>query len=163
MLMGAAAAGAQTSEPARTTIERQTQVHDRLTITTRDGAQSKGQLIDAGVDALVLEAADGQRSFAYREIDRVQRHNNGIVLGVVVGAGAGLAAGLPLRARWNNEGGNGDRLLAACLVAGIGLGALLDALEGIDRTIYRRAPDSRAGFDLQPNHGGGSLRWSVRW
>ena len=39
----------------------------------------------------------------------------------------------------------------------------LDALEGIDRTIYRRAPDSRAGFDLQPNHGGGSLRWFVRW
>ena len=42
------------------------------------------------------------------------------MLGLIIGAGAGLAAGLPLRSWANNEAGDGDRVLATFLAAGIG-------------------------------------------
>jgi hypothetical protein len=162
-LVGVSTAGAQTVDLTRTTIEQKAKSGDRLTITTRDGAQSKGRLVDVGSDKLVLQAADGQRSFAYNDIDRVRRYKNGIVLGVLIGAGAGLAVGLPLRSWGNNEGADGDRVLATFLAAGIGVGTGLDALAGSNRTIYRRPPDARSGFDLQPKKGGGAVRWTMTW
>jgi hypothetical protein len=163
VLVGVSTAGAQTADLTRTTIEREARAGDRLTITTRDGAQSKGRLVDVGIDALVLQAADGQRSFAYNDIDRVRRYKNGIVLGVLIGTGAGLVAGLPMRSWAHNEGADGDRILAICLAAGIGVGTGLDALAGSNRTIYRRPPGARSGIDLQPKKGGGAVRWTVSW
>ena len=163
VIVGVSTAGAQTVDPARTTIEGNAKAGDRLTITTRDGAQSKGRLVDVGIDALVLQAADGQRSFAYHDIDRVRRYKNGIVLGVLIGTGAGLAVGLPLRSWWNNEGADGDRILATFLAAGIAAGTGLDALAGSNRTIYQRPPAARSGSDLQAKKGGGAVRWTVSW
>jgi hypothetical protein len=163
VLVGTSTAGAQTPDPARTTIERNAMAGDRLTITTRDGVQSKGRLVDVGMDALVLQAADGQRSFAYNDIDRVRRYKNGIVLGLLIGSGAGLVAGLAMRSWANNEGADGDRIFALWLAAGAGVGMGLDALAGSNRTIYRRPADARSGFDLQPKKGGGAVRWTVRW
>jgi hypothetical protein len=162
-LVGVSTAGAQDVDLTRTTIEQKAKAGDRLTITTRDGAQSKGRLVDVGIDALFLQAADGQRSFAYDDIGRVRRHKNGIVLGLIIGAGAGLAAGLPLRSWANNETGDGDRVLAMFLAVGIGAGVGLGALAGGSRTIYRRPPDARSGLDLQPKKGGGAVRWTVSW
>jgi len=163
VIVGTSTAGAQTADPTRTTIERKAKAGDRLTITTRDGAQSKGRLVDVGIDALVLQAADGQRSFAYNDIDRVRRFKNGIVLGVLIGTGAGLVAGLAMRSWAHNEGADGDRIFAIWLAAGIGVGTGLDALAGSNRTIYRRPPEARRGFDLQPKKGGGAVRWTVSW
>ena len=163
VLVGVSTAGAQAVDPTRTTIEQEAKAGDRLTITTRDGAHSKGRLVDVGGDALVLRAADGQRSFAYHDIDRVRRHKNGIMLGLIIGTGAGLAAGLPMRSWANNEAADGDRVLATFLAIGIGVGVGLDALAGSNRTIYRRPPDARSGLDLQPKKGGGAVRWTVSW
>jgi len=160
-LVGVSTAGAQTVELARTTIEQKAKSGDRLTITTRDGARSKGRLVDVGSDTLVLQAADGQRSFAYNDIDRVRRHKNGIMLGLIIGTGAGLAAGLPLRSWANNETGDGDRVLATFLAVGIAAGVGIDALAGSNRTIYRRPPEARSGLDLQPKKGGGAVRWTL--
>jgi hypothetical protein len=163
VLVGVPAAAAQTADPARTAIERKARTGDRLTITTRDGAQSKGRLVDAGVDALVLQDKDGQRSFTYNDIDHVRRYRNGVVLGAIIGTAAGLAFGLPLRSWAGNESADGDRILAICMATGIGIGAGLDALAGINRTIYRRPRDAGGGFDLQPKKGGGAVRWTVSW
>jgi hypothetical protein len=162
-LVGVSTAGAQTVELARATIDREAKAGDRLTITTRDGTHSKGRLVDVGSDALVLRAARGQRSFAYDDIDRVRRHKNGILLGLIIGAGAGLAVGLPMRSWANNETGDGDRILTTFLAAAIGAGVGLDALAGSNRTIYRRPPDARSGLDLQSKKGGGAVRWTVSW
>lgn len=162
-LVGGSTAAAQSPEQARSAIEQRANPGDRLTITTRDGTQSKGRLVDVGVDALVVQAADGPRKFAYDDIDRVRRHKNTILIGALIGAGAGLAVGLPLRRRANNEAADGDRILTACLVAGTGVGALLSALSGTSRTIYRRLPAAGNGLALQPTKGGGAVRWTVGW
>lgn len=156
-------ASAQSADLARAAIERKADTGDRLTITTRDGAQSKGRLLDVGVDALVVQAADGPRKFAYDDIERVRRHKNRILIGTLAGAGAGLAVGLPLRRRANNEGADGDRILTAFLVGGTGVGALLSALSGTSQTIYQRPPDARSGFEIQPKKSGGAVRWTVSW
>ena len=92
-LLGGSTAAAQAPEQARSTIEQKASPGDRLTITTRDGTQSKGRLVDVGVDALIVQAADGPRKFAYDDIDRVRRHKNTILIGALWGAGAGLAVG----------------------------------------------------------------------
>jgi len=59
-----------------------------------------------------------------------------LVIGAGIGAGAGLAGGVPLRARLNNEGGAGDAALAGAVAAGAGLGALAGLPKGY-KTIYR--------------------------
>jgi hypothetical protein len=162
-LVGVSTVAAQAPEQARSTIEQKANPGDRLTITTRDGTQSKGRLVDVGVDALVVQAADGLRKFAYDDIDRVRRHKNTILIGALIGAGSGLAVGLPLRRRANNEAADGDRILTAFLVAGTGVGALLSALSGTSRTIYRRLPAAGSGLALQPKKRGAAVRWTVGW
>jgi hypothetical protein len=162
-LVGVSTAAAQAPDQARSTIEQKANPGDRLTITTRDGARSKGRLVDVGADALVVQAADGHRRVSYTDIIEVRGYRNRIPLGVAIGAGAGFLAGAPLRSWANNEGADGDRILTTFLVAGTGLGALLAALSGNSRAIYRRPPDAGSGLDLQPQKGGGAVRWTVRW
>ena len=156
-------ASAQTGDPTRTAIEDRATPGDRLTITTLGGARSTGRLVDTDVDALILQAGDTRQSFAYADIDRVQRHKNGILLGALIGTGVGLLFGVPLRSWANNEQAGGDEILAICLAAGIGIGTGIDALGRSDHTIYRRSVTARSGFALQGQRGGGVLRWTARW
>ncbi len=162
VLAGASIASAQTGDPTRTAIEGRATAGDRLTITTRDGVRSTGRLVDTSLDSLMLRSGDGQRSFAYADIDRVQRHKNGVALGALIGTGVGLLFGTALRSWANNESADGDRIFAICLASGIGIGTGIDALAGSTRTIYRR-PAARTGLDLQPQKGGGAVGWTVRW
>jgi hypothetical protein len=162
-VIGIPPAQAQSAADTRTTIERKVKPGDRLTITGADGMPVEGRLLVTGVDTLVVRAADGERAFAYGDIDRVRRRNNGVIVGAIVGTAAGLAVGLPLRTWWNNEGSDGDRILWTFLAAGAGIGTSLDALMTSNRTVYRRPRPGRAGLEVQPQNRGGVVRWSATW
>jgi len=91
----------------------------------------------------------------------VDRYRNRVLLGPLTGLGGGLAAGLPLRTRFNNEGDNGDAWLALMVGLGAGFGTVADLFNGSTQTIYSRGPDASVRLQLIPVRGG--LGVGARW
>ncbi len=98
----------------------------------------------------------------FGDIDRVRRRRNGVVVGAVVGLGAGLTFGIPARMLVNNENGNGDATLLALVGIGVGTGLLVDGLLSVNRTIYRRSA-SLVHLSVEPQIGGSAVRVTGRW
>lgn len=84
-----------------------------------------------------------------------------MLLGAIIGAGAGFAAGIPLAMLLNNETGEGAQALTSMTLLGLGAGIGLDALLSTDRTIYDRS--SHARFEFVPHRAGGSMRLALTW
>ncbi len=162
ILVAGAEARAQGATDAREAIERQSRGGDRLTIDTRQGPTLKGRLVSMAADALVLDIGGRQQSVPFGDIDRVRRRRNGVVVGAVVGLGAGLTFGIPARMLVNNENGNGDSALLAMVGIGVGTGMLVDGLLSVNRTIYRRSASS-VRFGVEPQIGGAAIRVTARW
>jgi hypothetical protein len=154
-------AAAQSDDQVRGAVLQGANLGDRITVTLKDGAEMRGRLIDTK-DGLVLRHGADQRTFTFTEIDTVTRSKNGLILGPIIGAAAGVAIGLPLRTRLNNEGENGDKALTVLVVSGVAIGTLLDALIGSERTVYRR-PGSGTAFVIAPTTGGITARWQKAW
>ena len=154
-------ATAQTDADARGAVLQGANLGDRLTVTLRDGARMHGRLIDTR-DGLVLRHRDDQRTFSFGDLETVTRRKNGLILGPIIGTAAGLAIGLPVRTRLNNEGENGDKALTVLVVSGVAIGTLLDALMGSERTVYRR-PRTGTVFSIAPARGGVTARWQRAW
>lgn len=163
LLLAASPSAAQVASPqVRDDIQRNTRPGDRLTLDIRGGPEVRGRLLSTGADALVLERDGQQQSFEYVSIDRVRRRRNGVWLGTIIGLGAGLAAGLPMRELANNETGGGGADLAKMVALGVGAGILVDGLLSRNRTIYRR-PASPLGIAVAPHKAGGAIHVSARW
>jgi hypothetical protein len=162
ILVAGGEARGQGETDAREAIERQSRGGDRLTIDTRQGLTLEGRLVSHGADALVLDIGEREQSVAFGQIDRVRRRRNGVIVGAIVGLGAGLTVGLPARMLVNNEAGNGDSVLLAMVGIGVGTGVLVDGLLSANRTIYRRSATS-VRFGVAPQSGGASMRVTARW
>ena len=91
------------------------------------------------------------------------RRHNRFLFGPLVGLGAGLAIGLPAKTRFDNEGREGDVILAWTVGVGVVVGSLIDAVNGRDRTIFARTPGIVRGLQVLPSAGGAEVRWAVRW
>jgi hypothetical protein len=162
MLAGAAEVRAQAAAGARDAVERRTRIGDRLTIDARDGSATEGRLVSVTADALVLDSAGRKQSFTYGDIDRIRRRRNGIVLGAIIGTGAGVALGLPPKMLGDVEGGNGTAALLTVTAIGAGVGIALDAVLSLNRTVYRRSSRD-VTFDVAPRTGGAAMRVIARW
>jgi hypothetical protein len=134
---------------------------DRLTVTTGSGATFRGRLLEQTADAVVLRSDGRERAIARGEIERVTERRNRFLLGPLIGLAAGLAAGMPLKTRFDNEAANGDALLALCVGLGVATGVVIDLTNGTDRTIYSRRTVSR--LQLHPARRGAGLRWTLEW
>ena len=161
--IGVTDVSAQSAAEVRAAIERKVRPGDRVTVAAADGTETRGRLLLTGVDTLVVEGEGGQRAFEYRDIDRIRRRKNGVILGAVIGTAAGLAVGLPFGALWDNEVGGGSQIVAMCVLIGAGAGTGLDALFGSNRTVYRKPRATRSGFDLRPHNRGAVMSWSAAW
>jgi hypothetical protein len=129
---------------------------DRLTVTTAGGAEFSGRLMLDNAGELVLRSNDRTQAIAHADVVRVERRRNRFLFGPILGLGAGLAAGLPLKRRFDNEGANGDALLALSVGLGVGLGTVIDLFNGSQRTIYSRgqAPRGSTAFQVAPTGSG---------
>lgn len=155
------AVAAQSDADVRGAVLQGANLGDPITVTLKDGARMRGRLIDTK-DGLVLRHGGDQRTFAFTDIETVTRSKNGLILGPLIGAAAGVAIGLPVRTRLNNEGENGDKALTVLVVSGVAIGTLLDALMGSERTVYRR-PGAGTAFMVAPTRGGITARWQKAW
>jgi hypothetical protein len=127
---------------------------DRLTITTSSGDRVRGRLLREASSALTIRADGRDATLPYTDIVRVDRYRNRVLLGPLIGLGGGLAAGLPLRTRFNNEGGNGDGWLALMVGLGVGFGTVADLFNGSTETVYSRGAGTSARFAVLPVRGG---------
>jgi len=153
------AASAQAGGPL---LSPATSPGDRITVTTVDGAQVTGRLLRDGAGTLVLGSNDGEQPIPHAEINRVTRFHNRFLFGPLIGLGAGLAVGVPAKQRFDNEAADGNTVLAWSVGLGLAVGALIDLVNGSDRTIYARpGPVSRLQF--QTARGSAEVGWAVVW
>ncbi|MEO5896639.1 MAG: hypothetical protein ABIS06_13155 [Vicinamibacterales bacterium] len=164
MLLLAAATGARAQDVSttRNTLDRATRTGDTLTIETREGVKVEGRLVGIGTDSLLLNTAGAERPFAYKDLDRVRRRRNGVLLGAVIGLGAGIALGILPRMILNNEGADGDLALIGVAAIGLGTGVAIDGLVSRNRMIFRRS-EGPVRLGVEPLRGGASVRVGVRW
>jgi hypothetical protein len=162
ILVASAEANAQGAIDTREAIDRRSRSGDRLTIDTRQGGTLEGRLVNSTADELMLDIEGRARSVRFDEIARVRRRRNGILLGAIVGLGAGLTFGIPVRMLVNNETGDGNSALLTMVGIGVGTGVLVDGLLSVNRTIYRRS-DTSVRFGVLPTIGGAAIRVTARW
>ena len=134
---------------------------DKLTITTRDFREIKGRFLTAGNDIIVLAREGGETRLRWSDVDRVKRRRNGVLLGAIIGAGAGVATGIPVAMLAENEHGEGAEALTSMILLGLGAGIGVDALLSTNRTVYDRR--SQARLHLLPQRGGGAVRVGLTW
>ena len=134
--------------------------NDRLTLTTDSGTKIEGKLIEATPDQIVLNLKGGPQQIPASRILKVQRKHNGVFLGAVIGAAAGILPALTLSAYLHNEGGDSAMALAP-IGLGVGVGIGIDALLSTKKTMYERNPNQRLTLSpvLDRNRLGARVAW----
>jgi hypothetical protein len=136
---------------------------DRLTVRTTTGQAFSGRLTGESDSVLVLESKGGERRIRQADVEQVNRRRNRILFGPLIGLGAGIAAGIPLKKLADNETGDGNSDLAKMVALGVGVGTIIDLFTRSNKTIYRRRGSSSAGFAFQPRKNGAVVRWTSSW
>lgn len=149
------------AQDVRDAIDDNARPGDRLTITTRDDREITGRFVLGRDDVLVLSQEGHEAQLRWSDIDRVERRRNGVLLGAILGAGAGVATGIPVAMLVENERGEGAKALTSMILLGLGAGIGIDALLSTNRTVYDRRSQTR--LELLPQNGGGSVRVSLTW
>ena len=126
---------------------------------TASGEHVRGRLLRDDATALTIRSEGRDATLPHTDIVRVDRYRNRVLIGPLVGLAGGLAAGLPLKRRFDNEGENGNAWLALSVGLGVGFGTVVDLFNGSTKTIYSRGASAR--FTVVPLRGGMGI--GVRW
>jgi hypothetical protein len=127
---------AQELEGAERDLGRRLRTGDRVWVEINTTDVRTGRVLEVANGMLRLAADGTEESIAVRSIWRVQRKQNGIVLGTLIGAGVGFALGLPIAAIGANEGTEVASPLLFMTGVGAAAGAGLDAVLWRKRTVY---------------------------
>lgn len=109
-----------------------------------------GRVLGVANGMLTLATDGTEESIPVSHIWRVQRKQNGIALGMLVGAGVGFALGLPIAAIGANEGTGVAGPLLFMTGVGAAVGTGLDALLWRKRTVYT---SWQSGLVVRPSLG----------
>ena len=135
---------------------------DKVTVDTSAG-MLQGRLLELTADALVLDTDVGPRRIDAAEIDRIARRRKGVLLGTLIGLGAGAAAGVALNSWFENEGNDATAEVATVIAIGAGTGLAIDYAIDLPRTVYVR--DRRVAWSVEPRllTGSAGLRLHARF
>ncbi len=125
-------------------LQQKLKVNDTVIVTSEDGSKATGQLIDISTERITLREGSSQRTIPAPQITQVQQRKNGIVLGTVVGALAGVPVGILAGQYAYNEAGDAGAAAIFPIAAGAGNGLAIDAILWKPRTLYSRQPTTRA-------------------
>jgi hypothetical protein len=123
-------------DPAEAALARRLKAGERVWVEISTSDVRTGRVLGVGDGVLKLRADGREEDIPVSRIWRVQRKQNGIVLGTLIGAGVGFAFGLPVASLVANEGGGSAYPLLFMTGVGAAAGAGLDALLWRKRTVY---------------------------
>ena len=127
---------AQERENAASPLGERLRTGDRVWVEISTTDVRTGRVLGVANGVLRLAADGTEEDIPVNSIWRVQRKQNGIVLGTLIGAGVGFALGLPIAAIGANEGTGVASPLLFMTGVGAAAGAGLDALLWRKRTVY---------------------------
>jgi hypothetical protein len=161
----ASAAWAQTAETVRQDLETPLLPGTTVWITDTAGREQKTRIVDLTGDIVTTTTDGGLHRVRMADVTRVRaRHNDSVVNGALIGAGAAVATGLflcRLTEPWENCRDDVGPMVRIGAV-GAGIGMAIDALIRGRKTIYE-APDGSARVHAAPTIGrrGGGLQFSL--
>jgi hypothetical protein len=121
---------------------------ESVVITTQDGKRIEGRFVDVSLARIALSRDDERQEVPSQQVTRVQVRRNGMRLGPVIGALAGLGFGLALGSASSNEGGSAGVGVALGVGIGAGAGLAIDALLVRPRTVFERTSEGRSALSL---------------
>ena len=130
------AALARQGEDAASALDRKLRTGDRVWVEISTTDVRTGRVLGVVDGDLRLTVDGSEERIPVSSIWRVQRKQNGIVLGTLIGTGVGFALGLPIAAIGANEGTGVASPLVFMSAVGAAAGAGLDALLWRKRTVY---------------------------
>jgi hypothetical protein len=104
-------------------------------LTTIGGDKIKGRMLEVSPDRIVLQQNGGFRTVDAAQIQKVQKHKNGVLLGAMIGAGSMIPVSLALSSYAYNEGASQG---GAFVPIALGVGMGIDAIIGSNKTLYYR-------------------------
>ena len=118
-------------------------VGDSIVVTTDTGGEVRGRFLSVSPTGIVLHVNEVQQQLPPSQVSRIQVRRNGVLLGALIGAGAGVPFGLALKSWAHNEGGSEAAALAVPIAAGLGAGIAIDAFLVRPRTVFDRVSSAR--------------------
>ena len=155
--------GGALPSPAQDTfadLNRKLDPGDTLIVNDTNGHRTRGSLVELTPSSLVLFTDGTRRTFGVSEVERVQRRKNGVLLGLLIGAGCGAALGAIVYGL-DEDNSAAAAVWSVAIGAGIGLG--VDAVVVVPRTVYRRPASAGLApmpFDATAGGGGPGVRLS---
>lgn len=147
-----------------------------VSITDDQGRQVQGKIRALTADGLTLLVDGTTADVAYDRIVRIDRPNDGLANGALIGLGVGAGLGLAVIASEDqsdclpatffcSDTGTGGYVAGALLLGGLGtaVGVGIDALIHRDREIYRRGGGAVATIAPVLGHGVRGAVLSVTW
>ena len=163
---------AQAASPDADTIRRRVKDGQKIVVTDDQGRTLSGRIGELSPDALMLLVGRDTTKVPYDRIVSIDRPRDrlwdGALVGLVVGAGIGLAGAVAAASddpNWGSPSPAHVALVAPPMLGGIGaaIGVGVDAAIRRDSNLYRRTGSTRISLSpaLGPRHR--SVAISVRW
>jgi hypothetical protein len=125
---------------------------DKVTLVDTSGNGTKGRIERIASDSLAIRVGDEVRSFAEKDIRQISRkRQDAIWNGILIGAGVGFGASLPLYLGFAEDDETGLAFGASALwgLIGAGIGAVVDASVTQKQLVYFR-PGSKISWSVRP-------------
>jgi len=128
--------------------------NDSIVVTTADGTKVKGKMLELSLDRIVVQMKNGARTVDARQITKVQKRKNGVLLGAIIGAGAMVPVSIAFAEYASNEG-SGAAGAAVPIMLGLAIGTGIDAAIGSNKTLYDRNSKKRVTVSPRMDRKGG--------
>lgn len=136
------------SEPELQSLRKKIANGDSLVLTLEDGMKLEATLLELTLPAfLKIRAGGSERVVSLSQITRIQRKKNGVLLGALIGLGAGVALSTQVGCDAGVECDINPAAIRLALVGmGVGAGIAIDAFIVKPRTVYEGRPQPRVTF-----------------
>ena len=140
-----------------------------MTVVDAAGVETTGRISELGTATLSIAAKSGDYRFNEDQVlvirqRRADSIKNGVLIGLAIGGGLGLAA--EISCGWGNEYcGRPGAMTIGSAIWGAGIGAFADALQKTPRDVFRHGPGIVGSFSVSPvvgPHATGA-QLAVRW
>lgn len=124
-------------DPEFARLQEKLREGDTVIVTDLQGRSVKGRFGGVSAEEIRVLVNGMTQAFPAASVRQVKRKRMGVMLGALIGAGAGGVMAAFFSSWGENEGGMGGAVIAS-VALGLGAGVGIDAAVNIPRTVYKR-------------------------